>query len=201
MRFVHRLVACAFIPNPDSLSQVNHIDGNKKNNSASNLEWITPKGNIEHSIKMGLRKPGDERANTIIHKETLCEIAGLRRLGLTYSQIGGILNINEISIACRYRSKDYRRYFSEQEFEERVSEFVRNNADKYRRVDLRKMNSIGGVKKKVIKMDKFGNIVGRFDSAKAAAEDAGVVVSAIGHNAHGKSNYCRGYKYVYECGD
>lgn len=47
--FVHRLVAELFLPNPNNLSQVNHIDGNKENSHISNLEWVSPAENQLHS--------------------------------------------------------------------------------------------------------------------------------------------------------
>jgi hypothetical protein len=53
-KLVHRLVALHFIPNPNELPEVNHIDGNKLNNNIDNLEWVSRFDNIRHAYKHGL---------------------------------------------------------------------------------------------------------------------------------------------------
>lgn len=53
---IHRVVARAFIPNPENKPCVNHIDNNSKNNCVSNLEWCTHKENMLHASKIGMMK-------------------------------------------------------------------------------------------------------------------------------------------------
>lgn len=71
---IHRLVAEAFIPNPDNLPQVNHIDGNTFNNSVDNLEWCTAKKNIEHSVNMGLHAVGENVKYSKLTEKQVVEI-------------------------------------------------------------------------------------------------------------------------------
>ena len=54
-KYVHRLVAHAYVPNLRQAPEVNHIDGDKTNNLPSNLEWVTKSENHLHAYKLGLK--------------------------------------------------------------------------------------------------------------------------------------------------
>ena len=88
--FVHRLVAIAFLDNPENKETVNHIDGNKSNNHVSNLEWCTRSENSQHAYDIGLHKPYigvKDKGNNKFSKEwreLLKQGMSLRKIGVLY---------------------------------------------------------------------------------------------------------------------
>ena len=99
-KLVHRLVAKAFINNPENYAVVNHIDGNKHNNSLENLEWCTSKENIHHAMRIGLRN--DKGENNWGHKLSNEQVIYIRNLyktkQYTEKQIAEQYNVHEETI-------------------------------------------------------------------------------------------------------
>ena len=73
-QYIHRLVAQAFIPNPENLTVVNHKNGIKTDYHISNLEWCTQKTNMQHAFQYGLCKKGHESHAAKLSKEQVNEI-------------------------------------------------------------------------------------------------------------------------------
>lgn len=87
--YVHRLVAMAFIENPNSSPQVNHVDGDKENNSVSNLEWCTPSENCTHALATNLYKPacGESSGSSVLTEADVIEIRGMAERGIYHKDI------------------------------------------------------------------------------------------------------------------
>lgn len=75
---IHRIVAEAFVENPDNKPQVNHIDGVKSNPMSSNLEWVTGSENCLHALNLGLKdktwQDGEKNINSKLTKEQVLDI-------------------------------------------------------------------------------------------------------------------------------
>ena len=88
IKAVHRLLAEAFISNPNNFSDVNHIDGDRRNNSLKNLEWLTHGDNIKHSYLLKNRSAlGENNANCKTTEETVRLICNYLEQGYKPSKI------------------------------------------------------------------------------------------------------------------
>lgn len=82
---IHRIVATAFIPNPENLPQVNHKDGNKENNAVSNLEWVSNLRNRQHAEEIGIRKIKLSRNDVLNIRDIFNKGSSLSEIADTYN--------------------------------------------------------------------------------------------------------------------
>ena len=107
--YIHRLLAQSFIPNPENKIEVNHIDGNTKNNAISNLEWVTNRENVIHAFKNNLIKIPKGENNATAKRVLQIDISTgevIKKWGcLSYIKEQLNYNLSNISNACNGKIK------------------------------------------------------------------------------------------------
>jgi NUMOD4 motif/HNH endonuclease len=106
---VHRLVAKAFVPNPENKPQINHKDTNKQNNQCSNLEWVTQSENAIHALESGISTRGDRNGRCKIPTREMPKIKERIRNGETQRSLAKEYGVSTVIIGKIWRGtrKEY----------------------------------------------------------------------------------------------
>jgi len=109
---IHRLVALAFVPNPENKPTVNHIDGCKINNFVENLEWCSQKENVHHAWSSGLSKPtrleGLKNGRSKLTEDQVLEIRRLYKTGDYYQKaLAKMFDVTRVNIGRIINRKNW----------------------------------------------------------------------------------------------
>lgn len=205
-KYVHRLVAEAFIPNPENKPTVNHEDGNKENNDVLNLTWATQKEQMEHALKIGLIKVGEKNPcfGRKLSNETIEKLKIKRNLNKdlfnkpinqyelngtyikTWDSINDAIkfyNNKAIEFCCKGRRKSASGY---------QWRFYNGNIDN---IEPKTQNQN---ETHVIQCDLNGNPIKKFLTIRQACEEVNAKSSNIVMCCKNFNKTCKGYKWRYE---
>ena len=207
-KYVHILVATAFIPNVENKPTVNHKNGNKADNEVENLEWATYTEQMEHAVKTGLIKKGEKHPlyGRSLASETIYKMKLKRNLNKdlfnkkinqydlngkyikTWDSINEAIkyyNNKAIEFCCKGRRKSASGY--QWTF---YNGFISD-------IESRKQNKN---ERRILQCDLQGNIIKEFDKIQDACNEVGAFNSNISMCCNGINKTCKGYiwKYKYE---
>lgn len=114
---VHKLVATAFCKHLKRHDTVNHIDGNKLNNRADNLEWCTNAYNHEHATKNGLKAKGSEIGGSKLNERCVMAIKYLLKLGVSHPDLGKAFRVSRPTISLISQSRTWKHALTGKELE------------------------------------------------------------------------------------
>ena len=172
---VHRLVAQAFIPNPNNYGIINHKDNNGENNNVENLEWCTYKYNTKHAIDNGHKK---------VYMRSVCQISMSGEILKTYKSITEASKEARISYpticnVCKGKNLKAGGYY-----------WKYKENEEWKIPKSRSCKKVGQVD------PKSGNVLKIFDSGKEAADFIGAQPSSICSAIKGIINILKGYKWI-----
>ena len=193
---IHRLVAKAFIPNPNNLEQVNHIDENKHNNDVNNLEWLSRLDNTRYGT--GIDRMAEKHSTAIIQLDMngnlVKEWRSIRQAKMSVA--GGIwsaiLKNRRICKGYVWIEKD--RYINMTK--EQLQEFISNEINK---LNQSKENTSKIMSEKngkpIVQLNLDGSFVKEWKSAQETYRD-GFKVSDIRACVRGEQKTSQGYKWM-----
>ena len=105
---VHRLVAQAFLQNPDNLPQVNHKNGVKTDNSTGNLEWCTNEENRKHAVREFLHATGERLNKSHLKERDVQEIRYLKKCGVDGVTIGRMYGVSHKLVSSIHTKRSWK---------------------------------------------------------------------------------------------
>lgn len=189
---IHILVAKAFIDNPDNKEIVNHKDGDKVNNIASNLEWVTHGENMIHAVEMGLMR----NVKKIVNYDEAGNILGVYRSTLEASK-NVRAHRKAISECCNGVIKSYGENQLMFKFLDDTDDLVNKKVDMEKLANKSDRTRIQ-IMKAVDVFDKEGNLLETCSSKKSASIKYKTKYDTITHHCEGRLKASPRAKYIFK---